>query len=270
MKISLKDSRSHLSTAALSLTALLALPSIGSAATVSFFTPVTSLSDTSTLDTAFSFQDAALVQAVNFGSGTGSGAQSVNTGSQTINFTAGATSVNDISGTATTLFNTGTQGGVLLSPTTTGNTQFDNVLMSDGWHNQATDATRPLVLQIGGLTAGTNYVITLLSADGRAGSADRTQQYFDSFDSGTGIFSGGSSDSFSENTNTSVVGTFLADATTQTIYIKATDLVGNADTTLSGFTLYSYTVVPEPGTYAMLAGLAALSFVALRRRSSKA
>jgi hypothetical protein len=67
------------------------------------------------------------------------------------------------------------------------------------------------------------------------------------------------------------MGIFMADATTQRIYIHATDAVGtNDDTTLSGFTLYSYTAIPEPSTYAALAGVIALGAVALRRRNRQA
>ncbi len=239
------------------------LPALGFAATITFDTPVTGVTGTTVLDTPLSFSGATLVQAVNFGSGAGSGAQTVVTASQTIAFTAGTISGNAVSGTATTLFNSGAQGGVLLSPATTGNTQFDNVLKSDGWHSQATDATRPLTLQIGGLTIGQSYVITLLSADGRASSAGRTQQYFDTFSGG--VFSGGSSASFSQNTNGSVTGTFIADAATQHIFIRATDAIGNADTTLSGFTLYSVAAIPEPASFASVAGLLALGAVGLRR-----
>jgi hypothetical protein len=237
------------------------------AATLTFQTPVTSLSDTSVLDAPLSLTDATLVQAFNFGSGAGSGAQSVATGSQTINFLAGTTSGLAPSGTATTLFQVGTQGGVLLSPTTTGNTQFDNVLKSDGWHNTATDAT-PIVLQLGGLTIGQSYVVSIFSADGRTGSADRTQQYWDTFSGG--VFSGNSSASFSENTNAAVLATFTADATTQSIYVKATDVVGNADTTVSGFTLYSFTAVPEPHEFAVAVVALLGVMVIIRRRCQQA
>jgi hypothetical protein len=233
------------------------------AATITFQTPVTSISDTSVLDTPLSFTNATLVQAFNFGSGTGSGAQTVTTASQTINFAAGTTSTLAPSGTSTTLFQVGTQGGILLSPATTGNTQFDNVLMSDGWHNTNTDAT-PIVLQIGGLTIGQSYVVTIFSADGRASSAGRTQQYWDTFSGG--VFSGNSSDSFSQNTNAAVLATFTADATTQSIYVKATDSAGTADdTTISGFTLYSIAAVPEPQTCA-LAGIAFFGMLLVFRR----
>jgi hypothetical protein len=232
------------------------------AATITFQTAVTSISNTSVLDTPLSFTDAALVQAFNFGSAAGSGAQTVVTAQQTINFAAGTTSTGAPTGTNTTLFQVGVQGGVLLSPTTTGNTEFDNVLKSDGWHNTNTDAT-PIVLQIGGLTIGQTYVVSIFSADGRATSADRTQQYWDTFSGG--VFSGNSSDSFSENTNAAVLGTFTADATTQSIYVKATDVVGNADTTISGFTLYSIAAVPEPRTCA-LAGIALFGALLVFRR----
>jgi hypothetical protein len=240
----------------------LAIASGAHAATITFQTPVTSISDTSVLDTPLSFTNATLVQAFNFGSGAGSGAQTVVTASQTINFAAGTTSTAAPSGTNTTLFQVGVQGGVLLSPTTTGNTEFDNVLKSDGWHNTNTDAT-PIVLQIGGLTIGQSYVISIFSADGRVASADRTQQYWDTFSGG--VFSGNSSDSFSENTNAAVIATFTADATTQSIYVKATDAIGNADTTISGFTLYSIAAVPEPQTCA-LAGIAFFGMLLVFRR----
>jgi hypothetical protein len=217
------------------------------AATIAFDAPFLIIDDTA-LDVPLAYPGATIAQAVNFGSGAGSGAQSVVTGAQTVNFTAGTISGSAASGTATTLFQVGGQGGVLLSPTTTGDTQFDNVLKSDGWANTANNAT-PITLQIGGLTIGQTYVVSLFSADGRAGSAGRAQQYFDTFSAG--VFSGGSSAAFSQNPSTMVTGTFTADAEFQRIYIQETDGIGSDDTTLSAFTLYA---VPEPSSALLLTG----------------
>lgn len=227
-------------------TSLITLAS-AQAATIAFDAPFLIINDTALDVVPLTYPGATIAQAVNFGSGAGSGAQSVVTGgAQTVNFTAGTTSGAAASGTATTLFQVGTQGGVLLSPTTTGDTQFDNVLKSDGWASTGNNAT-PITLQIGGLTIGQTYVVSLFSADGR--STDRAQQYFDTFSAGT--FSGGSSSAFSQNPSTMVTGTFTADAGFQRIYIQETDGVGGDDTTLSAFTLYA---IPEPSSALLVAG----------------
>jgi hypothetical protein len=139
------------------------------------------------------------------------------------------------------------------------------VLDGNGWHDDVSDATQPLTLRIGGLTIGTSYVISLFTSDDRAGdSTTRTQRYWDSFSSPT--FSGGSSTSFPQFEPTMVMGTFTATATVQDIFVQETDGIGNDDTHLSAFTLYSYTI-PEPGTFAMLLGGFGILTMLRRRRA---
>ena len=48
----------------------------------------------------------------------------------------------------------------------------------------------------------------------------------------------------------------------QDIFVQTTDEVGNADTTLAGYSLYA---IPEPSTMGML-GLASLGALFVRRR----
>jgi hypothetical protein len=237
----------------------------GRAATLTFNAPVT-ITDDTVLDQPFSFTNATFVQALNFGGST----TSVTTGaSNSVTFTAYSTTnnVNQPPSPApgsTTLYNGSYQTLSVANPTS--NTNFNTVLKTDAWHNTASDATRPLALTLTGLTIGQSYVISLFSYDPR--QADRTQAYFDTFSGGT--FSGGSSSSFNEQNATMVLGTFTADATTQGIYIKATDLVGNADTTISAFSLYSFTAVPEPHEFAIaiVALLGVMIFI--RRRNQQA
>jgi len=205
------------------------------AATVSFQTPTTITSDTA-LDTAWNGGANTLVQAVSFGL-----TATVTTGGgQTIAFTSGA-DVGDFDIPASSTTGAGVYNGNLQNDTyagTTGDTNFDTVLGSNAWHNNASDATRPLTVRIGNLTPGQNYVVSLFTADDRAGSAGRSQAYWSGFSSGT--FSGGTSGSFSQTTPTMVIGIFTADASGyQDIFIAQTDNVGYADTHFAGYTLYA-------------------------------
>ena len=245
--------------------ALLALSAITShAATLAFVSNTTITSD-SELDAPLVLHPTGtLAQAVNYGSG----AQTVNTtGGQTIAFTAGG-----VTGTAnmpaapssiTTVYHAGTQAATanLLQPGTTGDTQFDAVLDGGAWHNKTSDATQPMALRIGSLTIGQTYIVSLFSVDQRAASAGRAQAYWDTFSGG--VFSGGTSGSFSQNTPIMTMFTFTADADFQDIFIEETDNAGNADTNLAAFTLYA---IPEPSSAALVGGMGLLAL--LRRRRS--
>jgi len=243
--------------------ALLALSAVTShAATLTFVSNTTITSDSS-LDAPLTLHPTAtLSQAVNYGSG----AQTVNTtGGQTIAFASGG-----VTGTAnmpaapsvgTTVYNAGTQNSNLLQPGSTGDPQFDAVLDGGAWHNKAADTTQPMALRIGNLTIGQSYLVSLFSVDQRAGSAGRSQAYWDTFSAG--VFSGGTSGSFSQNDPIMTMFTFTADATFQDIFIEETDNLGNADTNLSAFTLYA---IPEPSSAALVGGMGLLAL--LRRRRS--
>jgi hypothetical protein len=142
-----------------------------------------------------------------------------------------------------------------------GNGSYDLVEWRDAmygnlYHNNASDAARPLTLHLAGLTIGQAYAVQLYSVDGRF--TDRTQAYWSSFSAG--VFSGGTSGSFSQNPAYKVTGNFIADAAYQDIFVQATDTNGNSDTTLAVYTLYA---VPEPTTMLLL-GLGGLL---LKRRS---
>lgn len=244
--------------------ALLALSAVTSHAATLAFVSNTAITSDSSLDAPLALHPTAtLAQAVNYGSG----AQTVNTtGGQTIAFAAGG-----VTGTAnmpaapsavTTVYNAGTQAASanLLQPGTTGDTQFDAVLDGGAWHNKTSDAAQPMTLRIGSLTVGQTYLVSLFSVDQRAGSADRSQAYWDTFSAG--VFSGGTSGSFSQNTPIMTMFTFTADAAFQDIFIEETDNIGNADTNFAAFTLYA---VPEPSSTALAAGAAMLALLRRRR-----
>ena len=202
---------------------------------------------------------ATLAQAVTFG---GSAQTVATTGGQTISFTLLATATStDMPAAAsgsTAMYNVGFQSNGALFAGTTGDTQFDAVLDSGAWHNNGSDATRPLTLRIGNLTVGQTYLVSLFSADAR--SSDRSQAYWDTFSGGT--FSGGTSGSFSQNPGTMTMFTFTAGAGFQDIFVEETDNIGNADTNLAAFTLYA---VPEPSSAVLVGGVGLLSLLRRRR-----
>jgi hypothetical protein len=232
------------------------------AASVTFDNSVV-ITDTSALDAPLSlFPGMSLTLAVNYGSG----AQSVSTlGGQTINFAAGTISGAAPSGTSTTLFHAGSENNAALFTGNTGSAAFNSVLQGQGWASGGS-AAAPETLRIGGLTEGTLYVVQLLASDMRAGSAGRTQQYHD-----TVSFGGNASDSFSVQSPTYVLGTFLADNTGyQDIFIEDTRAVHPPwDTTFAGFTLYTVTAIPEPSAFALVLGGVGMLLACNRRRPAR-
>lgn len=240
----------------LAVAALASFAVPASAASVTFQNSV-GITDTSALDAPLTYSGATLVQALSFGWPPTS--QTVATiGGQTINFVGANPTWDGPADESSTLFHAGGENNAGLFAGTTGNTAFDGVLQSQGWCNTGNSAI-PSGVRLGGLTTGSLYVVQLLASDMRAGSAGRTQQYFDTQD-----FTGNSSDSFSVQSATYVLASFTADASGfQDIFIKDTRGAG-WDTTFAGFTLYSVTAVPEPTALALLATGAAA--VLIRRR----
>ena len=244
--------------------ALLALSAVTShAATLAFVSNTTITSDSSLDAPLVLHPTATLAQAVNYGSG----AQTVNTtGGQTIAFTTGGTTVTANMPAApsaiTTAYNAGTQpaSANLLQPGTTGETQIDAVHDAGAGHNKVADTTQPMTLRIGSLTGGQTYLVSLFSVDQREGSAGRSQAYWDTFNAG--VFSGGTSGSFSQNTPIMTMFTFTADANFQDIFIEETDNLSNADTNLAAFTLYA---VPEPSSAALVGGMGLVALLRRRR-----
>lgn len=225
---------------------------IGNAATVAF-SAATSFSSATVLDAPY---DAGytFVSAMNVGD---SSAKTFDTpGGHSISFAAGtgAAVLGDVDmpaapSSTTGFYNGGTQWNASIFAGGTGITAFDDILRGNAWHNNASDAVRPLTLRLTGLTVGETYAVYLYSVDARAGSAGRDQAYWGTFSGGT--FGGGTSGSFSQNSAMVVKGTFVADAAFQDIFIQETDGTGNDDTHLSAFTLYQ---IPEPSSALLLTG----------------
>ena len=112
---------------------------------------------------------------------------------------------------------------------------------------------------LSGLTAGRSYQVQFFASDSRSCCDTRTSWFSD------GV--GAPSTPVVQGSFTSVVGTFVADAGSQTINFFA----NSQAPILSAYVLRDITItpnVPEPSTYAMLlAGLAGLGWVARRRRA---
>jgi len=232
------------------------------AATVSFGS-ATMFSSASVLDTPY-LSGYNFVSAMNIGDS----AKTFNTlGGTSITFAAGtgAADLGDVdiptaSSAVTGYYNGNGQWNASIYAGGTGITAFDDILRGNAWHTNGSDATRPLTLRLTGLTIGETYALYLYSVDVRAGSAGRAQAYWDGFS--TPNFGGGTSGSFSQNAATYVTGTFTADAAYQDIFVQETDGVGNDDTHLSAFTLYT---IPEPSSAVLIAGFGLISLVRRRR-----
>lgn len=233
-----------------------------SAATVLFGT-ATTFSSSSVLDTPYA-AGYNFVSAMNIGDS----AKTVSTpGGASIAFAAGtgAADLGDVdipaaSSGVTGYYNGNAQWNAGIFAGGTGSTAFDDVLRGNAWHTNGSDNTRPLTLRLTGLTIGETYSVYLYSVDVRAGSAGRAQAYWDGFS--TPSFTGNTSGSFSQNAASVVTGTFTADAAFQDIFVQETDGVGNDDTHLSAYTLYS---IPEPSSAALVLGVGLMAMA--RRRA---
>ncbi len=232
------------------------------AATVTFDTPVIA-TNTSVLDIQFTTPTAIFVEAANVGD---SSAKSFTTaGGSNITFAAMQSSLGSIDmpaapSSTSGYYNGGSQWNASIFTNTTDLTEWGDILRGNAWHNNVSDAARPLTLRLANLTVGQPYTVSLFAVDQRSGdSQTRTQRYAGGFSGGT--FTNGLSDSFSTTNAIMVIGTFTADATYQDIFIQETDGIGNDDTTLAAYALFKVGSASDndgdglPGAWEALYGL---------------
>lgn len=134
----------------------------------------------------------------------------------------------------------------------TGNTAYNTIL-----NTFAYDGSSPGVLTLNSLNVGMTYKVELWALDDRLdfGIPDRTQRYDDNL--------GDYSPTFFVGSNTIMLGTFIADATTQIVTVSgAAQLAHNLNA-------FEVVAVPEPSSWAMLAAGSAV-LLGFRRRQTAA
>ena len=218
------------------------------AAQITFSGPVDAM-NTSVLDVELDNPNYTFVEGVTYGSGaktfTTAGGNSITLASDSGTGLGNADMPPATPNPTSGYYNAGTQWSSSLLASDTDVLGWTDSLKGNLWHNNASDAARPLTLHLAGLTIGQKYSVQLYSADARF--TDREQAYWSSFSGGS--FSGGTSGSFSQNPAYKVTGTFVADDIYQDIFIQETDEIGNDDTTLAVYTLYAVSekvVDPNP------------------------
>lgn len=197
--------------------------------------PVTSITSPASLDQTGSF-----ITAINAG---GNGGAPLPVAGTDVVFTDGGLT----SASVGTITNTGNGG--FYSPTT-GDANLDAVLDSHSYLGGGNPNSRGQVT-LTGLNPGTQYRLQVVGvSDDRACCADRIQ----TVDDGNGDVSGNLQRSLANT----VIGTFTADAATQSFFVS-----GVND---PGISAYQLRAAPEPGTIALLA-LGGIGFLARRRRA---
>jgi hypothetical protein len=137
-------------------------------------------------------------------------------------------------------YNTGLYDG------TTGDATFDAIMDSNAWTGSG-PSSRTFTLS--GLVDTQEYMVQFFASDDRNATTQAS----------TITFSAGNTSAVATYGDSPyVIGTFTADATTQDITIAVSSQLA--------MSAYVLRAIPEPGTYALFAGLTGLTFVMLRRR----
>lgn len=158
-------------------------------------------------------------------------------GAADIDVTIGGTVVTFVSPDPGLYSGTNLGAGGIPEVASTGNAELDEVFDSHTWVGD--EATLPIPFTMADLTPGQDYQVQIFSAvDGRSCCLDRTQTFQDTAD-GLGNISaplGRSSDLTNSGARlaNSVIGTFTADATEQSVWI-----MGDNDPGVSGYILTS-------------------------------
>ena len=187
-----------------------------------------------------------LVHATTYGSG--GATVNVTVGSEVIPFegeTAFAGGIVTTPNSTVTVAGRTAQTGFFNSAGTTVSANFETVLDSFAF-----DGPNPKVLTLNNLTVGQEYQIQLFVSDDRGCCSARTQLWSDN----AVVSTGNETVTFTHVTSPYDIGTFVAGATSETIYGHG---VGQNQNILNGYVLRA---IPEPSSIALtaLAGLALL------------
>lgn len=260
-----RSSRGFFATARLlSLGALVGfslLSNVTNAATITWGAATTASADTDVLNTG------TFVQALNFGASGGNttvnGVSFTSINSFSYGSTVGSGAGSVVFGNASYVDNGGLSSyngfGSSTAPYSNLSTNYKNLLGSAVYRETGT--TSNLLLTINGLTIGQNYRVQFWSNDARGSTRTTT------FSAVTGVTLDQNSLDADGGPGQFVTGFFTANATTQDVLLTTT---AGSTSLVSAYSLSAVSAIPEPSTYAALAGAIVLVGTAvIRRRRSQ-